>query len=185
MDNLKRKLKIGLALVLCLSLAACTQAQILTDLEIAAAAAAAVAAVPGIPPTISTDISLAVTALDCVSVAIETGGTAVTVSTSVAACGLKTVATVFPVGTPQVVIATLTALNSAIASVLKDQVMITAEIVEPATVQPATFTPMVQSFAGSSTSAKDKKFSLGMGGKTKVKKIRKTLADAKAKLPKK
>lgn len=174
------KLKIGLALVLCLSLVACTQSQILTDLEIAAAAAAAVAAVPGIPPTISTDINLAVTALDCVSAAVETGGTATVVSTSVAACGLKTVATAFPVGTPQVVIAVLTALNSAIANVLKDQATLKVEFVPAFGVKPY---PGSNAFFGGGS--KEKKFSLGVGGKSKIKKIRKKLSEVKAKLPKK
>lgn len=181
-NKIKSTFKVSMALVLCLTMAACSQAQILTDLEIAAAAAAAVAAVPGIPTAISMDINLSVTALDCVSAAVETGGTAATVATSVAACGLRTVATAIPVGTPQVVIAVLAALNSAITNVLKDQAVITADL---DTGMGASTLPMASSFGPKMAGGKDKKFSLGMGGKAKIKKIRKTLADAKAKLPKK
>lgn len=163
MNTLKNKLKIGLALVLCLTMVACTQAQILTDLEFAAVAAAAVAAVPGLPPTVVTSLTLAVTSLDCVSAAVEAGGPAAVVATSIAACGLSAIPV--PVGTPGTIVNVLIALNKAIAQVLKDQAQIT-----PATV--------------SRFGASGKKFSLGYGGKAKVEKVRKQLADTKAKLKK-
>lgn len=161
MNNLTNKLKIGLALVLCLTLVACTQTQILTDLEFAAVAAAAVAAVPGIPPNVVVGLNVAVTSLDCVSAAVEKGGTAAVVATSVAACGLTAVNV--PAGTPTTIVNVLKALNQAIAQVLKDQ---------------AAITPAAVARAGAS----GQKFSLGFRGKAKVEKVRKQLADTKAKL---
>jgi hypothetical protein len=161
--KIKSILSASLALILCLSLVACTQAQILTDLEIAAAAAAAVAAVPGVPPSIAVAVNASVTALDCVSAAVSAGGTAVVVSTSIAKCGLTTVGAVVPPGTATVVVAVLAALNSAILNVLKDH---------------AAMTPAAAARAGMS----GKKLSLSFGGRGKIKKIQKTLADTHAKL---
>lgn len=170
----KTRILISPLLVFALLLSACTQAQIVTDLDIAAAAAAAVAAVPGIPPGISAQISQAVIALDCVTAAVEKGGTSVQVSTSIAACGLTAVSTNVPSGTGATIIAVLTALNAAIAKVLIDNKAVTAEI-------RSYETSMANSFADKAAPAKT--YKLGHGDKAKISKIRKSLADTKAKLP--
>lgn len=161
MDKFIKASKIGLVIALCLTMVACSQAQILTDLEFAAVAAAAVAAVPGLPPNVVTSLTLAVTSLDCMTTAIQAGGSAAVVATSIAACGLTAIPV--PVGTPGTIVNVLIALNKAIAQVLKDQAQIT-----PATV--ARF------------GAGGQKFSLGHGGKARAEEIRKQLADTKAKL---
>lgn len=162
-----------LCLVLVLALAGCTQAQILTDLDVAAAALAAVSTVPGIPPIYATYIGDTAAAIDCVSAAVEAGGTNAQVALAISSCGLSAVAPNLPPGTPTTVAAAITAVIAAVQKVIADEQAVATAMNGPAA-------PMASSFG---PHGKDK-FSLGFGGKEHVKKIRAKLAVVKAKFPK-
>lgn len=160
-------------IALCLSLSACTQAQILTDLDFASVAFAAVATVPGLPPSVALGLSEAGTEVDCVSAAVEQGGTSAQVGTNIATCGLKLVSTVVPPGTPLTIVNLLSALNIALQKVINDNKVLPVAM-------DSVKVPFTNSFASVS---KDGKFNLGKGGKKKVAAVRKRIADSKAKLP--
>jgi hypothetical protein len=164
--------------VLMFALAGCTQAQILTDLDVAAAALAAVSTVPGIPPIYATYIADTATALDCVSAAVEAGGTNTQVGLAIAACGLSAAAPVTPTGTPSTVVAAITAVVAAVQKVLADEQTVTTAL------NSNTDLKVNGAFVTSFGPHGKDKFSLGAGGKAKVAKIRKTLAGVKAKFPK-
>lgn len=165
----------ALCLVLILALAGCTQAQILTDLDVAAGAIAAVALVPGIPAPYNTFLSQTATALDCVAAVVEKGGTNAQVATAIASCGLTAVAPNLPPGAPTTIVAAITAVVSAVEKVVADVTSISSAQANPASSAYAT-----AFFAGPNGG---KQFKPGHGAAGKIKKIRKTLADAKAKLP--
>jgi len=180
--NLKTNLTKSLCLVLVLCLAGCTQAQVLTDLDIAAAALAAISVVPGIPAPYTIYIADTAQALDCVSAAIETGGTNAQVALAISTCGLSAAAPNIPSGTPTTVIAAITAVITAVQKVIADeQPIMTA--VDHGSVQ---FSPSASEWQASYFGPHGKdKFSLGIGGKNHIKKIRATLAKVKAKFPQK
>lgn len=156
---------------LCLSLAGCSQAQILTDLDLAAAALAAVSTVPGIPTLYTVYLSDTATALDCVSAAVEAGGTNAQVGLAISKCGLSAIAPNLPPGTSTTVVAAITAVLAAIQKVVADI----------APIQQASShldIPMASAFGPHGSD----KFKMGIGGKNHIKKIRAQLAEAKAKL---
>jgi hypothetical protein len=165
-------------LVLMLALAGCTQAQILTDLDIAAAALAAVSTVPGIPPVYATYIADTATALDCVSAAVETGGTNAQVALAIASCGLSAAAPVTPAGTPTTVVAAITAVVTAVKKVIADEQTVASAM------NGNTDLKINGAYVTSFGPHGKDKFALGFGSKAKVQKIRKTLAGVKAKFPK-
>lgn len=161
-----------LPIALMCSLSACTQAQILTDLDFASVAFAAVASVPGLSPLVVKGLDDAGTELACVSSAVETGGTTAQVSSAIATCGLSLVSTIVPAGTPTTIVNVLTALNNAILKVIADSKAMTTAMIS----LPNGFS---NSFASKDSNGK---FSLGMGGKEKIKKVKDRIAAAKAKI---
>jgi hypothetical protein len=159
--------------IVCMTLVGCTQAQILTDLDIAAAALAAVSTVPGIPPPFPTYLSDTATALDCVSSAVEKGGTNAQVALAISTCGLSAVAPNLPPGTPSTIAVAITAVIAAVQKVVSD-------IAPIANASAHIDVPFAQAFGPHGSD----KFKMGVGGKEYIKKIRAKIAEAKANLAK-
>jgi hypothetical protein len=168
-----------ICLILMLTLAGCTQAQILTDLDIAAAALAAVSTVPGIPPVYATYIADTAAALDCVSAAIEAGGTNAQVALAIGNCGLTAVAPDVPAGAPTTIVSAITAVVTAVKKVIADETQVQNALLS----NPADNGNPAGMFGFQFGAYGKDKFTLGVGGKGHVKKIRAKLAAVKAKFP--
>ena len=117
------KLKITGILALCFVLVACSVATAITFIDIAAQAAAVAApivvAAAGLPPEISTYVTVATGGVECAASVIEAGGTGSTVSQGVLKClGSLNVAPAFPTGTPAAVSGVVQALANSIANIL-------------------------------------------------------------------
>lgn len=120
---MKTSMSVFLVFALCFTQCACTQSQIINDLEIAADAASAAAPIvlgaAGLPAGVVNYVADANKAITCASTAIEAGGSSAAVAAEVVGCLATAVAPALPAGTPETVVAVVSALDSDIQSILK------------------------------------------------------------------
>ena len=164
-----------------LSIVACGSALLLA-LDLASVGVAAAASDPNLPPALAPYFSDVATALDCMAAAAQKGGTNAPVGIAIGGCALNAAPPIIPAGTAANTVIIINDAYKAIQQVLAQQAALTAAVNAPGDYIPTG----ALAFAGSAKPVqKDAKFDAGWRGKAKLAKIRKTLADAKAKLPKK